>query len=115
MKCHSCAMTSADNAGVEAPGQQQYTEAMVVAVGSLSNLAQVLTCKMNVEATTAKMLLHIIFSQWTLLHTIKCSIRTTGPAAGRSHRGDRNCIPTPLIPVGPGQGRGARERQAEDR
>ena len=28
---------------------------------------------MNVEATTAKMLLHIIFSQWTLLHTIKCS------------------------------------------
>ena len=36
MKCHSCAMTSADNAGVEAPGQQQYTEAMVVAEGSLS-------------------------------------------------------------------------------
>ena len=28
---------------------------------------------MNVEATTAKTLLHIIFSQWTLLHTIKCS------------------------------------------
>ena len=27
---------------------------------------------MNVEATTAKTLLHI-FSQWTLLHTIKCS------------------------------------------
>ena len=73
MKRHSCAMTSADNAAVEAPGQQQYTEAMVVAVGSLSHLAQVLTCKMNVEATTAKMLLHIIFSQWTLLHTIKCS------------------------------------------
>ena len=36
MKCHSCVMTSADNAAVEAPGQQQYTEAMVVAEGSLS-------------------------------------------------------------------------------
>ena len=28
---------------------------------------------MNVEATTAKILLRIIFSQWTLPHTIKCS------------------------------------------
>ena len=36
MKRHSCATTSADNAAVEAPGQQQYTEAMVVAEGSLS-------------------------------------------------------------------------------
>ena len=71
MKYHSWVMTNADSGGVEAPGQQQYTEAMVVAVGSLSNLAQVLTCKMNVEATNAKTLLHIIFSQWTLLHTIK--------------------------------------------
>ena len=36
MKYHSWVMTNADSGGVEAPGQQQYTEAMVVAEGSLS-------------------------------------------------------------------------------
>ena len=36
MKYHSWVMINADSGGVEAPGQQQYTEAMVVAEGSLS-------------------------------------------------------------------------------
>ena len=90
MKRRSCAMTNADNAGVEAPGGHHCTNAASHHLFSLDSAPH-----------------HQVHYQYPQ--------EPAGPAAGRSRRGDRKRIPTPLIPAGTEQGRGARERQAEDR